>query len=146
MEQDIGEIKDRQYQMETLLNQTAKGKDMKNLKGRFDGAQYEAKAVRNLEQAGHSTGRRRLKLLSAHNMPNDPALMEKLEDAIDQNRVAEASVTVHTSDVYRAVRRAHLLQQATGTSAIPAVIGDRISNEAQRLADQEGVKAMRISL
>ena len=173
MEDRQSRMEDRQDRMETLLNQTVK--DMNDLKGMVTGSQYEAKAVRNLETVARAAGLRRLKPLLAYNMPNDQELMEKLEDAVDQELitgaeadeirnadaiaqardrqsqdwvylVAEASVTAHTGDVYRAVRRARLLRQATGTQAIPAVLGDQISDDAQRLAEQEDAVIVRLSL
>ena len=173
MEERQDRMEERQDRMETLLNRTVN--DLNDLKGMFIGSQYEAKAVRNLDTAARAAGLRRLKPLVAHNMPNDQELMEKLEDAVDQNRitgeesddirnadaiaqardrhtqdwvylVAEASATVRPDDVYRAVRRARLLRQATGTRAAPVVIGAQISDEAQRLADQENVAAVRLGL
>ena len=171
MEQDIIQIKERQERMEAALNRNTR--ELTDLKGMFTGSRYETKAARNLLTISRAAGLRRLKPLFASNMPNDQELMAKLEDAVDRNLiteenseeienadlvaqardratqdwvylVAEASITAHTHDVNRAVRRARLLRQATGTHAIPAIISAQISDEVQQLADQENAVAIRL--
>ena len=158
--------------MEIQLNQnTNEAADLKSI---LIGYRYEAKAARNLETVARAAGLRRLRPLLSRVMPNDQSLMDRLEDAVDDDQitgeeyddilqadaiaqardrntqewvylVAEASVTARTGDVDRAVRRARLLRQATGTRAIPAVIGAEISESAQRQATQEGAITVRLS-
>ena len=53
--------------------------------------------------------------------------------------VAEISVTVQENDVIRAAQRARILRRATGETAIAAVIGEEIEDDARQSAEREGV-------
>ncbi len=54
-----------------------------------------------------------------------------------QTLVAETSITVHSSDVSRAQRRAKAVVKAMGADALAAVVGQSISPAAKILADSE---------
>ena len=56
----------------------------------------------------------------------------------------EASVTVDQEDTRRSVRRAGILERATGTPTKPAIIGDTISPEDRTHADTLGVTFIQV--
>ena len=58
----------------------------------------------------------------------DPVLTGRTADGNSVYLVAEVSVTVNQRNVNRAQQRTAILQQATGGTAIPAVIGAAISD------------------
>jgi len=49
----------------------------------------------------------------------------------------EASYTIESSDVQRAVRRAEILKKAADRKVLPAVVGYRIAKDAKKLLTKE---------
>ena len=149
----------RQERMETKLD---------DLDGRFAGAEYELKAIRGLQNVAGSSGLRRIRSLLSRIKDIDPQLADRLDEAIDEDRITgaesaeiqraditaqaretaaghwvyvviEVSRTVRPDDVERAVRRARLMEQATTARAVPAVCGADISHDARRMAEAANV-------
>ena len=58
--------------------------------------------------------------------------------------VCEAAVTLYDHDVLRAKRRAGILQRASGTTALPAVIGQSAPQGTLDLANRENVAFLRL--
>ena len=59
--------------------------------------------------------------------------------------VCEAAVTLYDHDVLRAKRRAGILQRASGTTALPAVIGQSAPQGTLDLANRENVAFLRLT-
>ena len=58
--------------------------------------------------------------------------------------VCEAAVTLYDHDVLRAKRRAGILQRASGTTALPAVIGQSAPQGTLDLANRENVAFLQL--
>ena len=134
---------------------------------------YHDRAVKRSDIAAHAAGLRRPGILLCQPTDHDTEFLDLLDHANDQAKITDDEyhdiVTAHviataldrdtrepvyltinvseyaqTDDVRRAVRSARLLPQATGTRAAAAVICDRISDEAQQLAQQENAAIGRV--
>ena len=147
----------------------------KDLLERLKDSKYEAAVARITPIPAHAARLRRHKQLTSPNRINNQDFNYTLEDAADDGiitmqeaaeitetdvitlakdhntrdpayLVTEAAENSSQTDVLHAARRARLLQKATGTPAHAAVMGGRIGGDVHRLADQEDVVTVRITL
>ena len=132
------------------------------------GHAYEARAAeltpRRLRQ---QMGIRNATLIMAATQPTRYGIHDILDEAVEINRISEAeaedlenldlafagqdpsgntihaaieaSITISTEDIRRAVRRAEILERATTVPSLPAVIGENISPEERAEAEDMGV-------
>ena len=70
------------------------------------------------------------------------AVVRGVKDGETIYAVAEISLTVHQDDIDRAAERAAIIQQATGATTYPIVIGDSIPPQQQAQASSKGVTAL----
>ena len=70
------------------------------------------------------------------------AVVRGVKDGETIYAVAEISLTVHQDDIDRAAERAAIIQQATGATTYPIVIGDSIPPQQQAQASNKGVTAL----
>ena len=139
--------------------------------GRLEGAEYERRVSRTfigvLSRA--LGGLRHGRLMHSSAYGTIPEFSELMETATDDDKishsqwyeilltdavvrgvkdgetiyaVAEISLTVHHDDIDRAVERAAIIQQATGATTYPIVIGDSIPPQQQAQASNKGVTAL----
>ena len=133
------------------------------------GMNYEIKVERNIGSiAGQYLQMRRVRVLRWGRNDSDSGLMELIYQAEDDGVItgeqlddlgrtdliftghtrtdranaqvaAEVSITIGDEDIFRAARRARILESVTGQPVIPAVIGAHIDEARTESADANGV-------
>ena len=138
--------------------------------GRLDGREYERRVSRTLTgEVSRTLGLRRGRLVYSAAYGLHQSFQDQMEDELDAERmtqsqwqellntdaiiraveggktvfvVSEISVTVHEEDIVRAVERASIIQQATGLTTYPAVVGSRIPQQQLEQAEARSVTAV----
>ena len=138
--------------------------------GRLDGREYERRVSRTLTgEVSRMLGLRRGRLVYSAAYGLHQSFQDQMEDELDAERmtqsqwqellntdaiiraveggktvfvVSEISVTVHEEDIVRAVERASIIQQATGLTTYPAVVGSRIPQQQLEQAEARSVTAV----
>ena len=138
------------------------------------GTNYEIKVAQNFGSiAGRDLGLRRVRLLHSVISPADGNLSDLIADAEDRGELdeqevndllatdliargrrrgnehdvyvaVEASITVGDEDIERAAERAGHLAKVMGAAAEPAVVGESIGPEQEKLARRRQVAVMRL--
>ena len=134
--------------------------------GDIIGSDYEARSLRVAPRRLQRLGIRNATLILAARQNPLRDILPVLEQAITDGRISEAeagelenldlafagqdpsgntiqaaieaSITISTEDIRRAVRRAEILERATGTPTRAAIIGENISPEDQAEAENLG--------
>ena len=135
--------------------------------GRLDGREYERRVGRTLTgEVSRVLGLRRGRLVYSAAYGLHQSFQDQMEDELDAGRmtqrqwqellntdvviraveggktvfvVSEISVTVHEEDIDRAVERADIIQQATGLTTYPVVVGSRIPQPQLEQAEARSV-------
>ena len=135
--------------------------------GDIIGSDYEARSLRVAPRRLQRLGIRNATLILTTRQTPLRDILPELEQAITDGRISEAeaedldnldlaftgwdpsgntvqaaieaSITISPEDTQRAVRRAEILERATGTPTRAAIIGDNISPEDQAEAGNLGV-------
>ena len=135
--------------------------------GRLDGREYERRVSRTLTgEVSRVLGLRRGRLVYSAAYGLHQSFQDQMEDELDAGRmtqsqwqnllntdaviraveggktvfaVSEISVTVHDEDIDRAIERAAIIQEATGLTTYPVVIGSRIPQPQMELAESRNV-------
>ena len=135
--------------------------------GRLDGREYERRVSRTLTgEVSRVLGLRRGRLVYSAAYGLHQSFQDQMEDELDAGRmtqsqwqellntdaiirvvqggktvfaVSEISVTIHEDDIDRAVERAAIIQQATGLTTYPVVIGSRIPQPQVEQAESRNV-------
>ena len=135
--------------------------------GRLDGREYERRVSRTLTgEVSRVLGLRRGRLVYSAAYGLHQSFQDQMEDELDAGRmtqsqwqellntdaiiravqgaktvfaVSEISVTVHEDDIDRAVERAAIIQEATGLTTYPVVIGSRIPQPQVEQAESRNV-------
>lgn len=183
IESDIADLKAGQERLEQRQERLEQGQDriedrMNKLDGRVDrlsGYYYEQKAIKNCRSIiTQQTGMGRVKIrFSQANHPEDPAMMEQMDQAADRgkisqeeeaalwsadliasainratgervNIVAEASISLSDNDIDRAKDRAATLAKATGETTLAMVICARAEEPRIGKARQDEVTILRM--
>ena len=135
--------------------------------GRLDGREYERRVSRTLTgEVSRVLGLKRGRLVYSAAYGLHRSFQDQMEDELDAGRmtqtqwqdllntdaviraveggktvfaVSEISVTVHDEDIDRAAERAAIIQEATGLTTYPVVVGSRIPQPQMELAESRNV-------
>ena len=140
--------------------------------GRLEGEQYERHVSRTLTgTVSRVIGLRRGRVVHSAAFGTSPEFHDQMDAVVEEDQitdeqwyelmntdailrarqgertvyaVAEISLTVHEEDILRAEERAAILQQATGSTAYPIVIGGHIPQPQMAQADARNVHVINV--
>ena len=170
-QQEFSEVKTRLTRVEGTVDRLDSSlSSLTGTVGRLDGREYERRVSRTLTgEVSRVLGLRRGRLVYSAAYGLIQSFQDQMEDELDAERmtqsqwqellntdaivragqggktvfaVAEISVTVHDEDINRAVERAAIIQQATGLTTYPVVVGSRIPQPQVEQAAARGVTAL----
>ncbi len=164
LEDNVGTLQGNFVRLEGTVN------TLQGTVGRLDGREYERHVSRTLiGEVSRLFGLRRGRLVHSaalgttpdfhdqmdalveadhitddqwHHLLNTDAVVRASKDGRTVYVVAEISKTVHDDDIDRAEERAAILQQATGSTAYPLVVGNQIPQPQMAQAGRKNVWAV----